>query len=67
MKFKVRYKVYSIPCDIGNDSRRIFDFTYEADISQLGDLSSHVNEYLQQYFAVGNYEILSMKKAEEAE
>ena len=65
MKFTIVYKVFSIPSDKKIEVDKIFSFTYEAEISQLGDLSSHINEYLQEYFTVGNYEIVSMLKADE--
>lgn len=67
MKFTITYKLFSIPSNDEDAEPHTFQFTYEADITQLGDLNSHVNEYLQQFFAVGNYEILSMTKAEEVE
>ena len=63
MKFTIIYKVFSIPSDSGNDNVK-FEFTYEAELSELGDLNSHVNEYLQEYFHVGNYEIISIHKIE---
>ena len=66
MKFTIVYKVFSIPSDKEiKEVDKTFSFTYEAEISQLGDLCSHVNEYLQQYFAIGNYEVVSMLKADE--
>ena len=62
MKFKITYKVFSIPCDAGSDGTRIFSSTYKAESSDLEDLSSQVNEYLQRYFAVGNYELLGFER-----
>ena len=65
MMFKVEYKVFSIPCDASNNCRRIFTFTYEASVGDLGDLSSSINTYLQKFFAKDNYELLSFVKADE--
>ena len=67
MNFKITYKLFSIPSNDEDTEPHLFEFTYQAEISQLGDLSSYVNEYLQQFFTVGNYELLSMTKAEELE
>jgi len=64
MKFVITYKVLTIPSDSEIENVK-FDFTYDAKVSELGDLCSHINEYLQKFFAVGNYEIISMLKAEE--
>ena len=78
MKFTITYKVLGVPKDmtivnlegvkvVHLEKDVTFSLTYQAEINQLGDLSFYVNEYLQQFFAVGNYEIISMKKAEELE
>jgi len=64
MKFTITYKVLTIPHDSGIEDVK-FTITYDAKVSELGDLCFHINEYLQKFFAVGNYEIISMLKAEE--
>ena len=61
MEFKVIYNVFNIPNDNGMGVRT-FSFTYEAELNQLHDLSSHINEYLQEYFTVENYELISFTK-----
>jgi len=66
MKFTIIYRVFLIPNDEGiKEGEKTFSFTYVAEISELGDLSYHVNEYLQKYFAKDNYELISMKRADE--
>ena len=62
MKFKITYKVFTIPSD--EDTKIIHSFTYIASVNQLTDLSYSVNEYLQMFFYVGNYEITCIEKAE---
>ncbi|HEY8892623.1 MAG TPA: hypothetical protein VIM70_20500 [Clostridium sp.] len=64
MKFLITYKVLTIPHDSGIEDVK-FVIIYDAKVSELGDLSSHINEYLQKFFAEGNYEIISMLKADE--
>lgn len=65
MKFTIIYKVNTIPMDNELSGERTFSFTYVAEINELGDLSFHINEYLQKYFAKDNYELISMKRADE--
>lgn len=64
MKFKVKYKVFSIPNDI-IDMGQDFAFTYTAKKYELGDISHYLNLYLQQFFTKGNYEILSIERVKE--
>lgn len=59
-KYEVRYTVWDIPnlTDIGKQS---FTIIIEADEEYVEDIA---NEYLQEYFATGNYMIDTIVKIE---
>ena len=69
MKFSVTYIVFLVPCGEGNLEQQLYEFTYEASVKDLGDLSNSINTYLQKFFAKDNYELLGFEQTdvEEAE
>lgn len=63
MKFTITYEVFEIPGNhINTKAQLIFQFTYEAELYQLPDLSHYINEYLQQFFSANNFQLLKIEE-----
>lgn len=53
-KYEIKYIVWDIP-NLTNMSKQHFSFILESDGEEC--IEEYANEYLQQYFATGNYQI----------
>jgi hypothetical protein len=65
MKFKATYIIRSIPSNDIINKEQSFSFTYETELSQIGDLAYHVNEFLRKRFNEENYCITGIQRMEE--